>query len=355
MAFKIKQKPEDFVVREVIHDELSESWKEKMRRIRGIPPKSEGGEKYLWFTMKKSDRDFFRTIEALGKSLRISTKDIGYAGTKDKSAITYQTVSVPIEKEEDVRKICMRGVEISDLRHRNRRIKLGEHEGNEFEITVRSIGKGDRKKIEKRLAEIRERGMVNYFGDQRFGSVESSNDRVGKMIVLGDLKGAVDILTKGEPREGTVESRIKEHLERKPEDHAGALMLMPLRLMKLLLHAYQARIWNRSAEEYARYSKDNTVIPVVGHKTRLDNYPRVSGIVEEILEKEKIDCKDFRNSRFKELSSRGTERDFIVVPRNLTWEFNDDEESKGKLRLVLRFFLPKGSYATELVKQAMPQ
>ena len=62
MTWKIKQKPEDFVVREIIEDTIEASWREKIRLIHGKSSKHEGkeGGKYLWFRMKKRGVDFYR-------------------------------------------------------------------------------------------------------------------------------------------------------------------------------------------------------------------------------------------------------------------------------------------------------
>ncbi|UCD03316.1 MAG: tRNA pseudouridine(13) synthase TruD [Candidatus Aenigmatarchaeota archaeon] len=335
MPWKIKQNPEDFVVREVIFDTVESSWKEKYRQIRGH--KAQAKTKYLWFTLCKKDYDFFRVIAELGKKLGISTKDIGYSGTKDKKAVTYQTISVPIDKEGEVKALKIPGVDISELRPRNRPIKLGEHKGNDFEITIRNLEESESSDVKKRLETMKKIGFVNYFGEQRFGS-KKANDKVGRLLVLGDIEGAakkiMDI-----SRE--YERKMSAYLEKKPRDYEGALRQIPLRLLKIFIHAYQARIWNECAR---RYEGENTPIPVIGHRTDVRNYPRVRGILEEVLDEEKIGPGDFSNKSFKELSSRGSERDYRVIPEKLEHELKE-----GVLRL--QFFLPKGSYATELVRQ----
>jgi len=344
MAWKIKEKPEDFIVTEVIFDRTEESWKEKMQRIRGKTPEKK--DRYLWFTLCKRDADFFRVMGELGRSLKISTKDIGYAGTKDRRAVTYQTISVPADKEDDVKSLKIKGIEISDFRYRNRPVRLGEHKGNDFRITVRNVDPGDAERIGKEIARIKNEGVINYFGGQRFGSVSGINAVIGKFLVLGDIKSAVRamILECG----GDYEKRMSSYLEKKPGDYEGALRQMPLRLLKLFVHAYQAKIWNECA---VRYEGENTPIPIVGHRTDVRNYPRIRGILEEVLGEEKIDPGDFRNRGLKELSSRGSDRNYMVVPKGLEHSFGKDELNRGKLKLRLLFFLPKGSYATELVRQ----
>ena len=341
--WKIKQKPQDFVVREVIFDEVEASWKEKYGQLHGKHP--ERDSRYLWFTLKKTDQDFFTVIGSVARKLKLGVRDIGYAGTKDRHAITYQTISVPAEKEDAVSSLDIPGLEVSNFRYRNRAIKLGEHKGNDFEITVRNIQDSEIPALEKRIENVRRKGMINYFGGQRFGSVKNANDSIGKMLVIDDIQGAVRKIMEGG---GKYEKAASVYLKKKPGDYAGVLRQLPLRLLRLFLHAYQARIWNECAR---RYSGRNTAIPIVGHKIDVRNYPRIRKILEEVLEHEKIDARDFRNHSFIELSSRGTERDYIVVPKHLEYEFADDEMNSGKKKLIMSFFLPKGSYATEVVRQ----
>ncbi len=344
MGWKIKQVPGDFVVTEVIFDKIEESWKEKMRKMRGKP--DERKAKYLWFTMRKEDADFFRTIGAIGKKIGISTKEIGYAGTKDKKAITYQTVSVPIGSEDSVKSLDISGVKTSDFRNRNRPIKLGEHKGNDFKVTVRNIDDKDVPRIEESIGRMKNEGIINYFGEQRFGSVKNLNAIIGKFMVLGDIESAVKaMILEGD---GEYEKKMSAYLKKKPGDYTGSLRQIPLRLLKIFIHAYQAKIWNECA---VRYDGESTAIPIVGHKTDLRNFPRVKGVVEEVLSEEKIDPEDFSNKEFRELSSRGHDRNYIVHPKNLEYSFGKDEINKGKRKLDLLFFLPKGSYATELVRQ----
>ena len=76
MAWQIKCKPGDFVVREVIEDEVQSRWKEKIRRIHGKKA-GEPESGFLWFTMKKTDRDFFESVDTIASELGISSKRIG--------------------------------------------------------------------------------------------------------------------------------------------------------------------------------------------------------------------------------------------------------------------------------------
>ena len=320
MAWKIKQTPDDFVVREIIQDRLEESWKEKVKSLHGKRSGGDGGL-YLWFTMKKTNVDFFEAVDRMARALKIRPESICHAGTKDKRAVTFQTISIRGASEDDVRKLHLAGIEFSDFRRRARPVKLGDHTGNFFEIAVRGIEENEIKPAEIRIKKIQRDGMVNFFGEQRFG-VENQNHVIGMGMVKGD------------------EKTIRNH-ENEPKT-----------LRMLYVHAYQSWLWNETARKLPR---SDIWVPVVGYQTRLDDYPESSAVIREILEKEGVAPKDFRIRAFRDMSCRGEDRRLVVRPSGLSYSFAKDEMHPGKFRLLLKFGLPKGSYATELVKQIAPE
>jgi len=388
MAWRIKQKPEDFIVREVLPDEIEASWKNKIRQIHGRPPVKKSA-RYLWFTLTKRNMDFFRTIEIMAKKLHVSTRLVSYSGTKDKRAVTSQTISVLGAEEKDILDLKIPGLEFSDFRPRNRPVRLGEHHANRFAITVRNVTPSGMKGVKQRLEKLKRHGMINLFGEQRFGSVRRVNHIAGKYLAMGDVENAVcSFLTTQSalepdrtraarkmvlesanfrlaankfPASLRFESVLISHLAKNPGDYDGAVRRLPLRLLKMFVHAYQAHIWNMAAMEYSNSAKspkkqqqESAVIPLVGYKTNLAKYPAVKGIVEGILVSEGVKTASFRNKKIPELSSAGSARDFRSFPKNLEYVFARDELNKGRMKIVLDFELGKGSYGTELIRQISP-
>lgn len=363
---KIKQIPEDFVVREVFE-------KQPVRKGH----RTEDSD-YVWFTLKKTDYNLFRAIKTISRRLGVSFKRFGYAGTKDKRAVTYQRVSVwkvPVERLENLR---LRDIELSDFEEKRERINLGDLKGNEFRITVRDIGlegKELEKEIRKRIRKIGKEGLINFFGSQRFGSKRKVSHIVGRSIVENNPRQAViDYLTvtsEDEPegtrrfREGLsegfdpkrgleecpgslrFEKAMLNHLVSRENDYAGALRKLPKSLRRLFVHAYQAYLWN----ETAKVSKEET-IPLIGYGTELEKYGDSRGL-SRVMKKEKIKTGDFKIRSMPELSSEGSERERVVFPEGLIFSVGEDELNKGRRKLVIEFFIPKGSYATVVVDRLM--
>ncbi len=365
---KVKQIPEDFIVEEIFEKQRHENRKEK-----GF---------YVWFTLKKKNWDTFSFLKTLSRALGVSIKRFGYAGVKDRKAITYQKISVwnvPIEK---LKKVKIKDIQMTDFQIKDERINIGDLKGNKFTVTIRDIDRNHMDRIKKNIEALKKEGFVNLFGGQRFGSKRMVTHLVGREIVKGNLKQAVWLYltksTKEEPRktrrfrfmlkEGQdlkqalktcpkglrIEKAILNHLISHPNDYAGALRKVPKKLRKMFVHAYQAYLWNKIAGLLAESvrPRTNIKIPMVGFGTDLKKYTFADAI-EKTLKEELISPNDFLVKRMPELASEGDERDFLVFPKDLSYIFERDELNEDKMKCVLKFKLPKGSYATVLLDEVI--
>jgi len=359
----MKQLPEDFVVHEVFEKQpVREEWKRKEEK--GF---------YVWCDLTKRDYDMFRCLKLLAHRLGVSVKRFGYAGVKDKRAVTTQKISVWNVPAEKLKEIRLKDIELSNFEEAKERINLGDLSGNKFEIVIRDIEAGERKRMEKNLEAIRKGGFINYFGEQRFG-MRGDTHVVGKAILKNRLKEAVWLYLANEGGESEEASRFRKnlretedirqglrecpkflrneiilmnHLAAKPNDYAGALRRLPKKFRIMLVHAYQSYLWN----EIARASQEDA-IPLIGFATDISRY-KTGDEMEKILQREEVSAADFRIRTMPELSSEGGERERIAMTKDLKWNFVDDELNAGKVKCILEFEIPKGSYATSLIKQIL--
>lgn len=144
--------PEDFVVEEIPR----------------VLPEGEGSHLWLWVEKRQANTDWVaRELASLSNNPQ---RDIGYAGLKDRHAITRQWFSVP--SSETTREILenaeIEGVQILESRLHGRKLKRGTLNGNRFHLKIRDFT-GDTAQTEQRLRQIRVNGLPNYFGPQRFG------------------------------------------------------------------------------------------------------------------------------------------------------------------------------------------
>lgn len=311
--YEIKQRPEDFVVNEIPSYEIDEK-----------------GE-YRYFWMKKKNYNTMTALRVIADKLNVHLKNIGFAGTKDKKAITKQVISIRYMKPEKVKRLeSVKNISLEYIGNGKKPISLGDLEGNIFKIVVRNL---DSKEIKVRSI----KKIPNYFGPQRFSK---NNAKIGKAIIEKNFQKAVKLIDNKE---------VHDYISFNPGDFAGALRMLPLKQRKLYVHAYQSLLWNMTAKEYVKTMPyKNEAIPIIGFGTKIENNP-VGEIIKSILAKEKVTKRDFIIKQIPELSSEGTERDLFIGIEKVRVHMDNDELNKNKVKAELEFTLPKGSYATTVI------
>jgi tRNA pseudouridine13 synthase len=325
--YKIKQLPEDFIVKEESSVKLADS------------------RAYAVFRMKKKNYTTEKAVQQIADSLRIDRKRIGYAGAKDSKAITEQSISIQGVGKEKAERLELKDIWLEFLGYSNQPISLGDLEGNNFEIIVRSIA-GKPKKITR---------IINYFGEQRFSK---NNAEIGKAIIKKDFKKAVDRIIDSI---GADEKKVIAHLEKNKNDFVGALKTMPWKTLNMYIHAYQSKIWNETVKELVKKAPPaleaqlkkshlNFKLPLIGFATEIQDKD-VKQIIDMILQNENVKREDFVIRAIPDLSSAGNERELFVEINDLKiGELDDDELNPGRKKVKISFSLGKGSYATEVIK-----
>ena len=316
--YLIKEKPEDFVVKEIRKLNVDETGK------------------YSYYLIKKRNYTTLEAIQRIADKLNVNAKKIGFAGTKDKVAIAEQAISILNGPKKD---LYLKDIKLKFLGKGKEQISLGDLEGNEFEIVIRNL-------IKKEIEDIKKTDKIkipNYFGEQRFSR---NNSEIGKNIVKKNFERAVSLVLEGK---GSVEKNIKEYLEKNNKNFVGALKLIPPKLLRMYMHSYQSDIFNRAVEIYLNKKNINRLknirIPLVGFGTELKN-DKIGKIIKNLMDEEKITFRDFIIREIPELSSEGTERGLFM-----STEIKILEEGKDFVKI--HFKLNKGSYATEVVKQLL--
>lgn len=163
---RIRAAPEDFQVEEVL----------------GFEPDGEGDHLFLW--VRKTGANTEWVSRKLAGLLRIPSSAVGYAGLKDRHAITLQWFSVPRPKTgcPDWATLSPLGIEVLSERLHRRKLKRGALAGNRFRLLIRDFFPPP-DALEARLRQLGDLGAPDYFGEQRFGHEE------------GNLHGAHALLT----------------------------------------------------------------------------------------------------------------------------------------------------------------
>lgn len=152
LSARLRVAPEDFVVEEIL----------------GYDADGEGEHALLWVEKRGANTDW--VARELARYAGVPPLNVGYAGLKDRHAVTRQTFSVGLAGKPEPDWSAFPSTEAKVLmatRHR-RKLKRGALRGNRFVLVLRDV-EGDRAAAEQVLAQIAQRGVPNYFGEQRFG------------------------------------------------------------------------------------------------------------------------------------------------------------------------------------------
>lgn len=263
---RLKRSPEDFLVEE----------------MSSYPERVEGG-KVTIAKVTAQNWEMNRLVRELSKALGISRDGIGFAGTKDKRAITSQLMSfhAPVER---VMAINVHQVKVEDAYPAKKTLTIGDLVGNRFHILVSGTslrGGSLADALEGTARALKELGgYPNFFGVQRFGAVRPVTHEVGRWIVRGDFEQAVmtyagnPVPQESEktqearrtldqerdfqraldyfPRTLTFERMAIGYLARNPDDYVGAIQVLPPNLQMMFVHAYQSYLFNRMLSERVR-------------------------------------------------------------------------------------------------------
>lgn len=375
----------------------------------------EGG-RYLVLEVEKKDWDTHHLIRELSRQLRISQKRFGWAGTKDKRAVTSQRISIMNLDESELKRIKLPDINIKVLGKTNRAVGLGDLLGNRFKIRILKLACADAKgRMEKITDEIKVKGVPNYFGVQRFGDVRPVTHKVGEALAKGNIERAaftyIAFPFPDEPektrqaRQQLWESRdvssalktfpdylryeiaMLNYLVEHPGDYAGSFNVLAPNLRLLFVHAYQSYLFNRILSRrltlglpLEKAVEGDIVCFAKGDSPDLnrtqaatgDNIDAINRLAERRRAYVTLPLVGYESILAEGLEGnieRAVLNEENVDPEGFRILANTDLGSKGTRRAALlralptinvvdecaevEFFLPAGSYATVILREYM--
>jgi tRNA pseudouridine13 synthase len=148
---RFRVEPEDFEVEEVL----------------GYPLDGQGEHLHLWIEKRGANTSW--VAGELARWAGVRPMAVGYAGMKDRHAVTRQWFAVHLPKRiAPAQPVQIEGVRVLEQRWHGRKLRRGAHRGNRFVIVLRDVA-GDLAAAEAALRRIAADGVPNAFGGQRFG------------------------------------------------------------------------------------------------------------------------------------------------------------------------------------------
>jgi tRNA pseudouridine13 synthase len=344
-----------------------------------LPIPAEPYGEHTHFTLEKRNWETIGAIKAIARALGVSRKRFGFAGIKDKRAVTRQRVSAWRVEPEQLAGIKVKNIKLYGFMKSNHRLSLGDSKGNSFRVTIRDVqlvATEVKEVLASASGQITGSGVPNYFGYQRFGISRPVTHLVGRELVLGnpggavmrylgypyetedaecrmarqyieetcDYRGALDLY----PKKLGYERSMLDALAKNPRDYVGALRRLPRKLRTMLVHAYQAYLFNKILSKVIEEEIFNPemTLPLLGYRTSLKGIP--AEIAKNILEEEGIGLKNFFIRFMPEVSTPGGLR---RAGMEVALHYEVANENTPLVRVSFR--LPKGSYATVVLRELM--
>jgi tRNA pseudouridine13 synthase len=307
-----------------------------------VPAYEPSGSGDHWYVrLEKRGMNTRDAALAIARATKISERDIGYAGMKDRHGITTQWLSVPARAPAPETWQLPPELKLVEISRHGNKLRTGHLRGNRFRVGLTGVTAGGDARARDILASLVERGHVNYFGSQRFG-------RDGR-----NLDEAVSWLTGKTPlargRERFLSKLYTSALQSEIFNRyatrrlaLGVERLVAGEVVRLAGAGASFVVDDPAREAHRLLARDLCLTgPMPGPKMRAaaaDAAALEAAVLEELgLEPEAL----------VELGRHapGTRRDLFVLPEGI---------HVGKLegdRLELAFELPSGSYATMLVRE----
>ncbi len=325
-AARVRSCPEDFQVFEDL----------------GFEPSEEGQHRMVEIEKRDINSDWIAS--QIAKLVGVKKRDVGMAGLKDRYAVTRQWFSVDMGGKEEpewqqLESLAEAGqsIRVLQVAPHHRKIRRGALKGNRFQLLLREL-EGEREQIEQRLQQIAERGVPNYFGEQRFGR-GGGNVEKGMQMFRGEYR------PRGRHEKGMLLSAVRSELFN--QVCATRIELcnwdQPLSGDVFALAHSRARF-------YAEKIDDEILQRIAEHDIHLTGplwgrgepeSGRTAGVVE-------LAALDGYEEMMQGLEQAGLEQDrrpLRLVPEQLAWEWRDSDQ------LQLNFWLPAGSYATVVLRE----
>jgi tRNA pseudouridine13 synthase len=388
---KLKVTPRDFLVEEVTDYPIADT-----------------PGPYAVYRLDKTSWDTFDLVELLSRRIGVPKDSIRVGGIKDRHGSTRQLISVeglripPSRVEERNFNATLAGFAQGPI---SAKAVLG----NRFSIVMKDMSEAQIALALRNMEAVRRCGVPNYFDEQRFGSARHGGGFMGKSIFRGRREEALKLYFLPSKHDDQKTRKLKKcvtanwgrfkeclplgfgqygrivaYLAGHPRAFHRALSLIDPRFLVFAVNAYQSFLFNEilarrvaslcgehglearglryafgtfvfpvDAPEELMETLGDSMLPVPGYDT-VETDPGVKRALAEVLRAEDIRLSDLRVRQMRRVSAHGVWRKAFVTPRNLTDpEVSRDELYPSRKKMAISFFLPRGGYATVLIKRLL--
>jgi tRNA pseudouridine13 synthase len=350
--------------------------------------------------IEKSGISTFEALRRMSRELKFSERDVGFAGLKDARGITRQWLSFEHTNPEHFLALNIPKIQVLEVTRHSNKLKRGHLSANRFEVTLRDVDAANVPHAEAALKLLASRGVPNWYDTQRFGR-RGDNADAGLAILRGDMdayfrvllgsSGAETDAAARAAREAYDKGKLEEALQLWPrqvnQERAAlnavmrygptwnALKKLPQKLKLLQVASVQSLLFNRALDarfdSYASiwdgdicrlpngadFLVENATAeahraesfeisptgPIFGHKMRMPS-GREAELEAAVQQAAGLTPQMWDVGRG--LSQKGDRRPYRFIATDVGLDYDTPARA-----LNLRFTLPKGCYATVLLKE----
>jgi tRNA pseudouridine13 synthase len=383
---KLKRQPEDFRVEEL--------------------PLVEGADhgRFGFYRLTKRGIGTLEALETIRRRWNLSGRQISYGGLKDRHAVTIQYLTILDGPAQGFRE---GNLDLEPLGRLTHPYGPSQFRGNRFTVVLRDLSDEKARAAKVALDELPRDGLPNYFDDQRFGSVGYDGDFIARAWLVGDHEKALRLAIAEPNASDRPDAKLEKAILREtwghwpeakarlprsharslvtylvdhPTDFRGAFARVRRELRSLYFSAFQSHLWNlelaRLIERTTRPEQRELVefkvanlpihrgldadqtalltaamLPLPASRTPLPEEGPVREAVLEVVACFGLAWEDLRVKHLKDVFFSKGVRPALFFAQNLTYSTAPDDLYPGRRKIDLGFELPKGAYATLVVKR----
>ncbi len=279
-------------------------------------PTGEG--EHLWLDVEKSGANTAFVAQHLAEAAGVQARDVGYAGLKDRYAVTRQWFSIYLPKGETPDLTALQHPEFKVLRQSRhvKKLRPGDLLGNRFHIVLRDV-QGDRGAIEANLLAVVAQGVPNYFGAQRFGFD-------GGNVAQGQAMLARQIRVRNPKKKGLYLSAVRSFV-----------------FNEVLAQRIQQGLWGKTLPGDVLDDAGRPTGPLWG-RGRVSTTDEAQALENSVAARHAALCDGMEHAGLDQ-----ARRALVTSPVDLSWAWPQAHQ------LVLMFSLPAGNYATAVLNEVL--
>jgi len=279
-------------------------------------PSGEG--EHIWLDVEKNGANTAFVAQQLAEAAGVQEWDVGYAGLKDRYAMTRQWFSIYRPKGEalDLTRLQHPEFKVLGQNRHVKKLRPGDLQGNRFRIVLRDVT-GHRDAVEANLGAVASQGVPNYFGAQRFGH-DGGNVEQGRAMLAREIR------VRNPKKKGIYLSAVRSFV-----------------FNEVLALRIQQGLWGKTLPGDVMDEAGRPTGPLWG-RGRVTSTDQAQALENGVAERHALLCDGMEHAGLDQ-----ERRALVARPLGMSWEWPQADQ------LVLTFSLPAGTYATSVLNEIL--